>query len=311
MKKILFGLSVFFTTLVSAQNFPDYYPNNNTTYNNDYYDDEMYFPDDYYYEYPSDYYTNDLYQGYYNDYRRSIVDVNWNRFFSQYRLSPWQIQEIMMLNNQFASYSAWNSYYRFNPDRWYYDRFYALQNIMGPQVFVVFQNNYYNGYNPVVYYQNYRRQHYVTNVYVIPRYRKVNVNRYRIDRNQYHQNNPRTQMGFNNSTRNGNGNWQNNSNKGGFRNENAVPNNPRGNGFRNQSQEPVRNTPDLSATGPRQNTVRPKAEMITPNNNGNGRGNSGMRNSAPQRKIESNQNQQKAPSGTRSSNNSGMRFTRN
>lgn len=312
MKKILFGLSVFFTTLVSAQNFPDYYPNNNTTYNNDYYDDEMYFPDDYYYEYPADYYTNDLYQGYYNDYRRSIVDINWNRFFSQYRLSPWQIQEIMMLNNQFASYQMWNDYYRFNPDRWYYDRFYALQNIMGPQVFVVFQNNYYNGYNPVIYYQNYRRQHYVTNIYVVPRYRKINVNRYRIDRNLYHQNNPRTQMGFNNSPRNGNGNWQNNSSKGGFRNENAAQNNPRGNGFRNGTQESVRNTPNLSSSGQRPNTTRPKAETISPNNNGGNRNNSGMRNATPQRKIESNSNQRKAPSsGTRSSNNSGMRFTKN
>lgn len=311
MKKILFGLSVFFTALISAQNFPDYYPSsNNPNYNsNDYYDDETYFPDDYYYEYPSDYYTNDFYQGSYNDYQRSIADVNWNRFFSQYRLAPWQIQEIMMLNSQFASYNAWNSYYRFNPDRWYYDRFYALQNIMGPQIFVIFQNNYYNGYNPVIYYQNYRRQHYVTNIYVLPRYRKINVNRYKIDRNQFHQNNPRSQMGFNNSTRNGNGNWQNNSNNG-TRNQNSMSTNPRTDGFR--TQEPVRNSPSLSNSGTRTNSDRPKAETISPNNNGGTRNNSGMRNSTPQRKIESNSNQRKAPSsGTRSSGSSGMRFTRN
>ena len=47
MKKILFGLSVFFTTLISAQNYPDYYPNNNNGYYDDY-DDEFYFPEDYY-----------------------------------------------------------------------------------------------------------------------------------------------------------------------------------------------------------------------------------------------------------------------
>lgn len=110
MKKIFLGLSVLFVTLISAQNYPS---DNNTSYN-----DGFYFPDDYYYEYPPDYYTNDLYQGYYNDYRRSIVDVNWNRFFSQYRLAPWQIQQIMMLNDSYASYASWDSYYRFNPDRW-------------------------------------------------------------------------------------------------------------------------------------------------------------------------------------------------
>ena len=37
MKKILLGLSVFFVTLSSAQNYPDYYPSNTT--NNDYYGD--------------------------------------------------------------------------------------------------------------------------------------------------------------------------------------------------------------------------------------------------------------------------------
>lgn len=310
MKTMFFGLSVFFTTLVSAQNFPDYYPSsNNTTYNNDYYNDEEFFPDDYYYEYPSDYYTNDLYQGYYNDYRRSIVDVNWNRFFHQHRLSPWQMQEIMMLNNQFASYNMWNDYYRFNPDRWYYDRFYALQNILGPQVFVIFQNNYYNGYNPVVYYQNYRRQHYITNVYVVHRYRNINVNRYKIDRTQYHQSNPRTQMGFNNTTRNGNGNWQNNSNNGGIRNNGVTPTNPRNDGFRNQEQT-VRNQPDLSNNGTR-NGNGTKIETSNPRNNGGFRNDSGTRNSSPQRKIENNSNQQKAPSGNKSSGNSGMRFTRN
>lgn len=62
MKKILLGLSVFFATLISAQNYPDYYPNsnnNNGGYYSDY-DDEYYFPDDYYYQYPSDYYTTTI-----------------------------------------------------------------------------------------------------------------------------------------------------------------------------------------------------------------------------------------------------------
>jgi hypothetical protein len=308
MKKIFFGLSVIFAILVSAQSYPDYYPNNGN--NNGYgeYDDEFYFPDDYYYEYPSDYYNNDFYQNYYNDYRRSIHDVNWNHFFATHRLSPWQMQQIMMLNDSFSSYSAWNSYYRYNPDRWYYDRFYALQNILGPQVFVVFQNNYYNGYHPVVYYQNYRRQHYVTNVCVVPRYRNININRFRVDRVQFHQTNPRNQIGFNNSPRNGNGNWQNNSNNGGFRENRGGSIQPRNNGFRNRTEESIKNTPRNNDAGIR-NGVR--TETTKPNNGGFRNNDSGIRNSSPQRRIENNSNQQKAPSGTRSSNNSGMRFTRN
>jgi hypothetical protein len=311
MKKIFLGLSVLFAILISSQNYPDYYPSDNNTSYNDY-DDEFYFPDNYYYEYPSDYYTNDLYQGYYNDYRRSIVDVNWNRFFSQYRLAPWQIQQIIMLNDSYASYASWNSYYRFNPDRWYYDRFYALERILGPQVFMVFQNNYYNGYNPIVYYQNYRRQHYVTNIYVINRYRNININRYKIDRTQYHQSNPRNSIGFNNTTRNGNGNWQNNSNNGGFRNDATMQNNTRGNGFRNQTDAPIKSLPNNNNNGQRNNGGF-RTESTTPKNNEGIRNNdSGFRNTTPQRKIQNNPNQQKAPSsGTRSSNNSGMRFTRN
>ena len=35
MKKILIGFSVFLMTLVSAQNYPDYYPTNNSNYYGD------------------------------------------------------------------------------------------------------------------------------------------------------------------------------------------------------------------------------------------------------------------------------------
>ena len=283
MKKILFGLSVFFITLVSAQNYPDYYPNNNNGYYEEY-NDEFYFPDDYYYEYPSDYYRNDLYQSYYNDYQRSIYDVNWNRFFSANRLSPWQMQQIMMLNDQFTSYASWNSYYRYNPDRWYYDRFYALERILGPRVFVIFQNNYYNGYNPVNYWQNYRRQHYVTQVYVVPRYRNINVNRYRVNRVNYHQANPRQNIGFQNSSRTGNGNLNNAPKSSGFRNDGNVKSSTSENGFRNDNNATA---PRTSAGGTRNNEIRPQAEA--PKSTGGFRdNNSGLRNTTPQRQVESN-----------------------
>ncbi|WP_435522478.1 hypothetical protein [Chryseobacterium indoltheticum] len=100
---------------------------------------------DYYYNYPQDYYPADYYQSYYNDYRQSIININWNGFFVQHRLNRWQIDQILYLNNLYSSFAAWNNFYRYNPDRWYYDRFYAMERILGPRVFVIFQNNYYHG----------------------------------------------------------------------------------------------------------------------------------------------------------------------
>ncbi|ACU06867.1 hypothetical protein FIC_00400 [Flavobacteriaceae bacterium 3519-10] len=286
MKKILFGLSVFFTTLMSAQIYQDYYPtSDNSAGYSDVYDDEFYFPDDYYYEYPADYYSNDLYRSYYDDYRRSIYDVNWNRFFSAYQLAPWQIQQIMMLNDQFRSYSAWNSYYRYNPDRWYYDRFYSLERILGPRIFVIFQNNYYNGYNPVVYYQNYRRQHYVPHVYVVPRYRNININRYRVDRVKYHQTNPRQNIGFRDNPRTANSNGNIAPRADGFR-EGAQKSGST-QGFRNEGDGVVRSAPRVQNGGLRSPEVKPQAESPK-SNSGLRNDRSEIRNSAPQRRIENN-----------------------
>lgn len=220
MKKILFLLSVFLTTLISAQNHNDY-----GSYYHQGNEDEFYFPDDYYYQYPVDYYNRDLYKNYYDDYRRSIYDVNWNRFFAKYRLAPWQVQQIMILNDSFPSFAAWNSFYRYNPDRWYYDRFYALQRILGPQVFLVFQNNYYQGYHPVFYYENYKRRHYARSVYVIPRYQKVNINAYRVNRTQYHQSNPRADIGFQQTSRTGLPRNSNANRDNGFTDQNNARNN--------------------------------------------------------------------------------------
>ena len=342
MKKILLGLSVFLMTLVSAQNYPDQYPNSPYGNNQNYGDaeDEFYFPDDYYYQYPNDYYSNSLYDNYYNDYRQSINDVNWNRFFARYRLSPWQVEQIMMLNDSFSSYASWNSYYRFNPDRWYYDRFYALQRIMGPQIFVVFQNRYYNGYNPVVYYQNYNRRHYARNIYVIPRYRNINVNVYRVNRSQFHNENPRANIGFQPNPRNGtnvnpngsrNNSFDNNgSATGNTRNNTINPNsanqgsrasdntaNTRNNSIRTENQSSANNGIRNQEMNTRNNGIRTQSQA--PTNNGGFRNDTGnrqenLRNTAPTRKVESNsgsRNDQKTESRAPSSNsrNSGQRFT--
>ena len=320
MKKILIGLSVFIMALVSAQNYPDYYPNGNNN-NGNYYgdiDDEFYFPDDYYYEYPSDYYSSALHKDYYNDYRRSINDVNWNRFISMHRLSPWQVQQIMMLNDSFPSYSSFNSYYRYNPDRWYYDRFYAMQRILGPNVFVVFQNNYYNGYNPIVYYQNYNKRHYARNIYVIPRYRNVNVNVYKVNKVQYHQSNPRQNIGFKATPRTGQTANINGTRDNGFRNDGMKADaNIRNNSVRTNTESQRNNSFRNESANTRNNNLSTPPQA--PINNGGFRNDAGTRNGsvrsvAPTRKVESNsgtRSNQKPESRTPSSSsrNSGQRFT--
>ncbi|MCJ7934532.1 MAG: hypothetical protein MUW56_13105 [Chryseobacterium sp.] len=259
MKKIFLGLALGLGVLASAQQYPNngwqddgYYQNGGGYYSDE--DDRNYFPDDYYYNYPQDYYPSDYYQSYYNDYRNSIINIDWNGFFVQNRLNRWQVDQIMRLNNLYVSFSAWNNFYRYNPDRWYYDRFYALERILGPRVFVVFQNNYYRGFSPVVYFQNYRRTYYVPRYTVMPRYRSVNINIYRVDRTRFRRmDNPsfdiirrdsRANNGFRGSVDDGthsggfrgqNDNWRKNDNSG-FRNhDNNGVGNSNG-GFRGSSE---------------------------------------------------------------------------
>lgn len=258
MKKILLGFALSLATLSFAQQYPnngwgdDGYGNNSGYYNDQ--DNQNYFPDDYYYNYPQDYYPNDYYQSYYNDYRNSIININWNVFFAQNRLTRWQIDQILYLNNLYSSFSAWNDFYRYNPDRWYYDRFYAMERILGPRLFVVFQNNYYQGYSPIVYFQNYRRIHYIPRYRVMPRYRNVNINIYRVDRAKFHRrDNPtlrivstRDYSGFRNKNNSGirvqnNNGIRRNNNAGGFRDSNDSGVRNGNNGFRNGSSASAKN----------------------------------------------------------------------
>ena len=303
MKKIFIGFALGLATLTFAQQYPnngwgndDYYGNNDGYYSDE--DDRYYFPDDYYYNYPQDYYPQDYYQSYYNDYRQSIISINWNNFFIQNRLNRWQIDQILYLNNLYANFAAWNNFYRFNPDRWYYDRFYAMERILGPRVFVVFQNNYYHGSSPIVYFQNYRRTYYTPRFRVTPRYRNVNINIYRVDRNSFRRNdNPTLNVVRNSGFRNGNGNssgFRNNNgvrngNNGGFRNsDNGVRGNNGNNGVRGnsgnggfRSESPRMETPRAENNSPRNNDnggfrsesprmASPRVESSSPRNNGNG-----------------------------------------
>lgn len=291
MKKIFLGLAFGLGVLTSAQQYPNngwgddgYYQNDGGYYGDE--DDRNYFPDDYYYNYPQDYYPGDYYQSYYNDYRSSIINIDWNGFFIQNRLNRWQVDQIMRLNNLYASFTAWDNFYRYNPDRWYYDRFYALERIMGPRVFVVFQNNYYRGRSPIVYFQDYRRTYYGPRYSVMPRYRNVNINIYRIDRSRYRRadnptfeifrNTSRPNNGFRNSG-NSNGSFRGENNNGGFRNNsegfrrnsdnnNGFRTNPNNNGgFRNSNGGGFRNN----------NEVKRESTPARENNSGFRNGNSG------------------------------------
>lgn len=268
MKKIILSLAILF----SAMSFAQYSANSPTwgdEYYDYYYDDEHYFPEDYYYEYPNDYYSDAYYRNFYRDYRRSITRVDWNRFFYEFHLSPNQIRLIIDLNNQFDTYYAWDSYYRMNPVRWYHDRFYALERILGNRLYIIFQNRYYRGIRPVVYYNNRCRSFYNVRYRVRPVYRYYNVDRYRVNRYNYHQNvgrrygwrqnrNPHNPGGFKghhdvnsyDGFRRNNSGYRNNTstNRRSYRTKNATSSH-RNSGFRTRTN--TSNRRNVKSTNPR------------------------------------------------------------
>lgn len=289
MKKIILLISLGFFTLGFSQSQNSSIWDNN---NYGYYTDD-YFDDDYYYNYPSDFYNDRYYSSFYNDYRRSIYDINWDRVFTELRLSPYQMSMIIELNNQFPTYSIWDSYYRPNPNRWYYDRFYALQQILGPRLFVVFQNRYYRGNHPIVYYRSYVNRYYRPGYYINPHYRNVNVNIYQIDKQDYRRAygnhygwnpsyNRHDPQGFKNDNR-----VNANSRDRVFRNENSNSREKRetlrnNNGFRNSD-----NNRELNNSGERNSNQssysKPATKRLTPRSNGFRSGNSTTPNNATSR----------------------------
>ena len=260
MKKMILALSLVISSFAFSQYYQDTYPD---YYGYEYYDNQYNYPDDYYYNYPTDYYPEDYYQNYYNDYRNSIVNINWNRFFRTYRLSPMQVQAIINLNNRFPSFMAWNSYYGMNPDRWYYDRFYELERILGPQVFVVYQQNYYRGVSPIVYFQNYRTSYYVVNYHIRPKYRNVDVIRYRVDRSNLNDSWKSTRNVAMIDT-----NANSIRSNSGTRNQSMISDNSNSNGIRNSSA--IRNQTSVSDNngGTRTSSGTRNQSMIETSNSG-------------------------------------------
>ncbi|WP_267402597.1 MULTISPECIES: hypothetical protein [unclassified Chryseobacterium] len=89
---------------------------------------------------------------YYNDYRRSITDVNWQSVIADLLLSKTQANEIYSLNDRYNDYNSWNRVYVKNPDHWRDDRYVELERIMGREKYLKFKNKYYKGQNPVAVY---------------------------------------------------------------------------------------------------------------------------------------------------------------
>ncbi|GAA5082943.1 hypothetical protein GCM10023210_00890 [Chryseobacterium ginsengisoli] len=89
---------------------------------------------------------------YYNDYRRSVTDVNWQTVIADLLLSKTQANEIYSLNDRYHDYNSWNRVYVSNPDRWRNDRYVELERIMGRDKYLKFKNKYYKGQNPVAVY---------------------------------------------------------------------------------------------------------------------------------------------------------------
>ncbi|WBV61166.1 hypothetical protein PFY12_03370 [Chryseobacterium camelliae] len=89
---------------------------------------------------------------YYDDYRRSITDINWEAIIVDLVLSQTQAREIYVLNDRYDDYDSWNRVYVHNPDRWRNDRYIELERIMGREKYLKFKKKYYKGQNPVAYY---------------------------------------------------------------------------------------------------------------------------------------------------------------
>lgn len=89
---------------------------------------------------------------YYNDYRRSVTDINWATVITDLVLSQTQANQIYALNGRYHDYNSWNKVYVHNPDKWRNDRYVELERIMGREKYLKFKNKYYKGQNPVAVY---------------------------------------------------------------------------------------------------------------------------------------------------------------
>ncbi|MGH1516409.1 hypothetical protein [Chryseobacterium sp. JK1] len=93
-------------------------------------------------------------QNYYNDYRGSIASINWGQVAIYLGLNKAQINQLTILNSRYPDYNSWNHMYGREPNRWYTDRYYAMEKIMTPEQYRRFYARYYQGLNPRLKYDN-------------------------------------------------------------------------------------------------------------------------------------------------------------
>jgi hypothetical protein len=100
-----------------AFTFAQQYPNNgwgdDGYYQNDGYysdeDDQNYFPDDYYYNYPQDYYPRIITKVIITI-TGTVLSISTGMVFLYRTDYRWQIDQILRLNNLYVSFSAWNNF---------------------------------------------------------------------------------------------------------------------------------------------------------------------------------------------------------
>ncbi|MDC8099597.1 hypothetical protein [Chryseobacterium rhizosphaerae] len=108
---------------------------------------------------------------YYNDYRRSISDINWQTVVADLLLSTTQANQVYALNDRYRDYNSWNKVYVVEPGRWRGERYSELERILGREKYIVFKKKYYRGQNPVMIYG-----------------RKNDVKKYRKQQEKYYKN---------------------------------------------------------------------------------------------------------------------------
>lgn len=121
---------------------------------------------------------------YYNDYQRSITDLNWQTVAANLLLSDQQKEDLFSLNNQYSDYDSWNRKYIDNPDRWRSDRYSSIERIFGPEKYTKFKNQYYKGQNPIAVYNRNKNNHKSTQV---KKYKKIKQNQASIYNHSTHK----------------------------------------------------------------------------------------------------------------------------
>ena len=96
----------------------------------------------------------------YENYRNSILSVNWNSLGLELNLTPAQRNQIIVLNNRYPTYESWYVVYKDRPDYWRRDRDREIRRILGETKYLKYKNEYYKGKNPkAIYHKGKHKEH--------------------------------------------------------------------------------------------------------------------------------------------------------